>query len=138
MLNLVPALTMHAGVAELLWEVDNITLQASSSSTASLDIASFRGNEEPAHHRHRSAGNQRDWTSTFVLDRTAPTIDTFELASSVHNGWLNQSTALINLEASDNLDSAVETVLLVNGGHRIHGFIDDAGASDGTSTIGFK
>ena len=141
MLNLSASVDdVHAGVAELLWEVDNITLQASSSSTASLDIASFsEGTKSLRITATDHAGNQRDWTSTFVLDRTAPTIDTFELASSVHNGWLNQSTALINLEASDNLDSAVETVLLVNGVATAYtGSSTTLALPDGTSTIGFQ
>ena len=141
MLNLsVSVDDVHAGVAELLWEVDNITLQASSTSTASLDIASFsEGTKSLRITATDHAGNQRDWTSTFVLDRTAPTIDTFELASSVHNGWLNQSTALINLEASDNLDSAVETVLLVNGVATAYtGSSTTLALPDGTSTLGFR
>ena len=141
MLNLSASVDdVHAGVAELLWEVDNITLQASSSSTASLDIASFsEGTKSLRVTATDHAGNQRDWTSTFVLDRTAPTIDTFELASSVHNGWLNQSTALINLEASDNLDRAVETVLLVNGVATAYtGSSTTLALPDGTSTIGFQ
>jgi len=107
---------VHAGVVELIWEVDNITLQASSSTTALLNISAFsEGTRDVRITAIDGAVNQRTWASSFILDRTAPSVDTFELENPLHNGWLNQSTATVHIEASDNLDNNVDTALFVNG-----------------------
>lgn len=62
-----------------------------------------------------NAANELHWNTTFILDRADPVIESLTLESPTLNGWMNQSTAKVNVLFSDIGDLEPTGVFLVNG-----------------------
>ncbi|MBT6645835.1 MAG: fibronectin type III domain-containing protein, partial [Euryarchaeota archaeon] len=108
---------LHAGVDRVDISLDGILLSSSQESDIyPQNVSSFSDGEYVFKILVvDAASNQMNWTTSIVLDRGAPVLDIFRLNSSTTNGWLNQSTAEIEVAFSDVFDSSPTGTILVNG-----------------------
>tara|TARA_B110000881_G_C18605555_1_gene539530 strand:- start:4338 stop:9938 length:5601 start_codon:yes stop_codon:yes gene_type:complete len=108
---------IHAGVDRVDISLDGILLSSSQESdTYPQNVSSFSDGEYVFKVLViDAASNQMNWTTSIVLDRGMPVVDIFRLNTPTTNGWLNQSTAEIEVTFSDAFDSSPTGTILLNG-----------------------
>jgi hypothetical protein len=107
----------HSAVSSVEISVAGVLISDSAEMNSyPLNFSSFQDGEYDLQVKiFDHALNELHWNTTFVLDRTVPLIESFTLESSTLNGWLNQSTAEVNVFFSDLIDSEPTGVFVVNG-----------------------
>jgi hypothetical protein len=107
----------HSGVSNVEISIGGVLLSDSAESNLyALDFTTFQDGEYDLQVKIVDyAANELHWNTTFTLDRAAPVIESLTLATPTLNGWLNQSTAKIDVSFSDLGDSAPTGAFVING-----------------------
>ena len=107
----------HSGVSEVSISIGGVLLSDSTElNFYPLNFSTFQDGEHDLQVRAVDhAANVLHWNLTFILDRVAPVIGPFTLETPALNGWLNQSTAKVDVSFSDMIDSGPTGVFVVNG-----------------------